>query len=167
VNAATTAAEKAAILAHLDSQVRQLQSYAPTMPTGPLGHSTDAEIIEQWAADTDGESSLEFDADGIAHDEYVTTPAYFADWLSEQCADATSQYRAGNETIFQVMDMRDVPALLCLLVNGSGAQTLNAARQLRDLFVQHYTDDITTRAQELIDCEKRMVRAAEMAGSAE
>jgi hypothetical protein len=145
MNAATTPAEKAAILSHYSAQAALASDAALNGPA--LGHPLDPRTPD------DDRISQEEAAD-MATEEYLRTPCNVTFWLEHQCGDKTEPVQMGSETIWTITHSNEVPRLLSLVMDGNNAQIVNAAKRLRELFLAAHKSDISARAAEILKADR-------------
>jgi hypothetical protein len=138
---AVTAAEKAAILSHYTAQAALASDAALYGPA--LGHPLDPRT-------PDDDRMSEDEAKEAATDELVRCPYDVTFWLDQHVGIDTDSMPACTETIWQVTHCSDVRRLLTLVMDGNNAQIINAAKRLRELYVEAHKFEIAERAAELL-----------------
>jgi hypothetical protein len=142
---AVTAAEKAAILSHNGAQAALASDACLYGPN--LGHQLDPR-------NDDDDSMSEADAQEAATDELVRCPYNVAFWLDIAVGIDTEPMPACTETIWQVTHCNDVRRLLTLIMDGNNAQIINAAKRLRELYVEAHKAEIAERAAEILKADR-------------
>ena len=141
-----SAAEKAAILSHYSAQAALASDAA--LYGANLGDPRDPR-------NDDSDRISEFEADDMATEEFVRTPCNVTFWLEHQCGDKTEPLKVGTyNSIWDVVHCNSVPHLLALVMDGSASQIVNAARRLRELYVDAHASEISARAAEILKADR-------------
>jgi hypothetical protein len=138
-------AVKAATLAHYSAQAALASDACLYGP--PTSHPLDPR-------NDDSDSMSDADAQEAATDELVRTPYNVTFWLDQQVGIDTGDMPACTETIWQVTHCSDVRRLLTLVMDGNNAQIINAAKRLRELYVEAHKGEITQRAAEILKADR-------------
>ena len=129
---------KAAALAHYTAIASDAALYGPAL-NHPMDPRTD-----------DDDSPTAEEAQEAATDELARTPYSVAWWLNQTVGNDTSAMKPCTENIWQVSHSSDVRRLLTLVMDGNNAQIVNAAKRLRELYVEAHASEISARASEIL-----------------
>lgn len=133
---------KAAALAHYRAIASDACLYGPNLGR-PLDPRND-----------DDDRMTDADAQEAATDEMVRTPYEVSFWLEKQVGNNTDSLPACTENIWQVSHCNDVRRLLTLVMDGNNAQIINAAKRLRELYVEAHRAEIAARASEILKADR-------------